>query len=86
LMETKNYASKFMQTLNETRSSKQLVDVTLVAEGGDISAHRLILSLSSEYFRCMFSANMKESSTSEVPMVGCDYDTVKIIVDFFYTG
>ncbi|ELU02130.1 hypothetical protein CAPTEDRAFT_196617 [Capitella teleta] len=86
LMETKNYASKFMQTLNETRSSKQLVDVTLVAEGGDISAHRLILSLSSEYFRCMFSANMKESSTSEVPMVGCDYDIVKIIVDFFYTG
>lgn len=47
----KNIATNFTQLLNE----KQLVDVTLVADGHMYNAHRLVLSAISPNFRKMFT-------------------------------
>lgn len=49
----------------ELLEAKQLVDVTLVADGHMFSVHRLILSTLSPYFRKMFTqmpANQPETN------------------------
>lgn len=46
-----NIASNFTQMLNQ----KQLVDVTLVADGYFFNVHRLVLSAISQNFRKMFT-------------------------------
>lgn len=49
------HGSNFSFTFNDILQSNELVDVQLVAEGHLISAHRLVLSAMSPYFRKMFT-------------------------------
>lgn len=51
----KDHAANFSITLSDLLEQKELVDVTLAADGHMFSAHRLILSAISPHFRQMFN-------------------------------
>lgn len=53
-LERKNYGNSFAESLNELLQEKELIDVTLVADGHLFGVHRLVLSVFSPYFRQMF--------------------------------
>ncbi|KAK6036638.1 BTB And Kelch [Cooperia oncophora] len=46
-----------------------LSDVTLVAEGTRIRAHRIVLSTCSDYFKAMFTNNMAENRKEEIEIL-----------------
>ena len=62
-----------------------LCDITLVADGKSIAAHRIILASVSPYFRRMFLGDFKESKQSEVHLEGIDYNALVIIIECIYS-
>lgn len=50
-----DHASDFFLNLKDIFQRKECVDVTLVADGHMLSAHRLVLSALSPYFRQIFA-------------------------------
>lgn len=50
-----DHANNFSTSFSELLQQKELVDVTLVADGHLFNAHRLVLSALSPHFRQMFT-------------------------------
>ncbi len=74
--------------MNAARKSGAFCDVTLFI-GPDrqpMRAHRLILSLVSEYFKTMFESEFKEQLKHEVEISHMDIETMETIIEFAYTG
>ncbi|KAK6039519.1 BTB/POZ domain protein, partial [Cooperia oncophora] len=63
-----------------------LCDVTLVAEGTRIKAHRIVLSTCSDYFKAMFTSNMAEIRKEEIEMVNVESGALIALIDFCYSG
>ncbi len=82
------HSDKLIEDLKIARQGGLLCDITLLigAEKSQIRAHRLILAMKSEYFRIMFTTNLKESVQSEIHLPKDDLLTMKSIVDFAYSG
>lgn len=49
------HASNFKNSFSELLEQKEMVDVTLVADGYLFNTHRLVLAAMSPYFRQMFT-------------------------------
>lgn len=75
-----------LDMMNKLRQDDCLCDVVLNAEGTRISAHRLVLSAASSYFRAMFCKGMKEGSQTEVNLKGIKPSTLETLVDYAYTS
>lgn len=65
---------------------ERFCDVTLACEGGrTIRAHRVVLSANSRYFdNVLTNANLDRDTV--FIMKDCNYDDVKLIIDFIYNG
>lgn len=50
------------------------------------SIHRLVMMISSQYFRALLGSNFKEGVEKEVSVGGLDGPTLKAIIDYCYTG
>lgn len=66
----------------------KLCDVSLLCNNGtvEIKAHRVILSSISDYFCAMFTNNLAESFKNEIEINDIDGESLKILVDYIYTG
>uniref|UniRef100_H2YHH9 BTB domain-containing protein n=1 Tax=Ciona savignyi TaxID=51511 RepID=H2YHH9_CIOSA len=51
-----------------------------------ISAHRLVLSSVSEYFRAMFNSDVREAVENEVTMTDEDPEALESLIRYMYTG
>ncbi|KAJ8339894.1 hypothetical protein SKAU_G00345270 [Synaphobranchus kaupii] len=83
---SRGHATSILQRVEHLRSDKTLCDV--IVESGDGSktfpVHRIILASASEYFRAMFTGEMKEKGV--VKLQGVSGRGLKSIIDFIYTG
>ncbi|XP_013907369.1 PREDICTED: kelch-like protein 2 [Thamnophis sirtalis] len=77
---------KAFKVLNELRSQNLLCDVTIVAEDMEIAAHRVVLAACSPYFLAMFTGEMSESQAKKVRIKEVDGWTLKMIIEYIYTG
>ena len=71
---------------NEMRLRKQFIDVYIQAGDQRIGANRLVLAYGSEFFRAMFSSPFKEKYQDTIDLPAFDGETIRSIIDFFYTG
>ncbi|PIO59209.1 BTB/POZ domain protein, partial [Teladorsagia circumcincta] len=55
-------------------------------EGTRISAHRIVLAASSNYFKAMFTNDMAESRMHEIEMVDIKAPALETLVNYCYTG
>ncbi|VDO63191.1 unnamed protein product [Heligmosomoides polygyrus] len=67
-------------------SSEEFSDVTFVANGERLHAHRLILITRSEYFRAMLTGGLKESVGAEVELQGKNPLAFRTLLRYIYTG
>lgn len=50
------------------------------------SVHRLVMMSSSKYFHALLGPNFKEAQEEEVTIANIDGPTLKLVIDFCYTG
>lgn len=85
---TRNYYSSFF--INLKNFQERFCDVELVAGGVEktqvIKAHRIVLSSSSSYFAAMFGNEFNENKEKVVKLHSINYQILKTLVDFIYTG
>lgn len=63
-----------------------MTDVTLVSDGTEVPAHKLLLAAASDYFAAMFTGGMVEAGRDRVEIQGLDPAALKMLVDYCYTG
>jgi hypothetical protein len=83
-----SFATEVTEGLQDHWENDELTDVTLVfgKEEASIKCHRAVLAASSQYFRTMFTTNMRERKSAEVEILGVDAETGRSIIKFFYYG
>ncbi|KAG8038857.1 hypothetical protein G9C98_003164 [Cotesia typhae] len=64
---------------------QQLTDIVLIAGDKRFSAHRLVLSASSEYFAAMFTSSLRESNQNEIELKKVDPDALWALIQYCYT-
>nr|XP_039255350.1 kelch-like protein 12 [Styela clava] len=75
-----------MQKLDDMRKEKRLSDFTIKVGNEEFPVHRNVMSAGSDYFYAMLSHDNLESNTGIVDMKEVDVDSVKLSIDYIYTG
>ena len=83
----KGNVSDALSLLNQLRFEGEggFCDVILEVEGRQLATHRCILAASSQFFYNMFSSGMKESNQTHLKLHSVSFDSVSLILDYFYT-
>lgn len=82
-----NRVQSIMSSLSEMQKANQLCDVTLeTQDGGQIRAHRAVLSACSPFFHAMFTSNLSESRNDLVKIWEIDIDILYAIIHYCYAS
>jgi hypothetical protein len=81
-----DFHSRFVSALDVLWETGDFVDVTLASEGQCIKAHRLVLSMGSEYFKSILRDCDARSQHPVVFFRDISFSDLKYVVDFLYTG
>lgn len=79
-------AESVRKVMSEYLNNEQFSDVVFAVEGRRLHAHRVLLTLFSDYFRRAFASGMRESFNPEIVIEGTSYDTFYALLEFLYTG
>ncbi|XP_077975642.1 kelch-like protein 38 [Styela clava] len=75
-----------MKKLDDMRKEKRLSDFTIKVGNEEFPVHKNVMSAASDYFDAMLSHDNLESNTGVVDMKEVDVDSVKVCIDYIYTG
>ncbi|ELU12423.1 hypothetical protein CAPTEDRAFT_111345, partial [Capitella teleta] len=82
-----SHQESFMNHLKLMKEDDIHTDVTLtLSDESSIKCHRLVLMASSRFFRAMFQPGSKEVAKKDVKLDFGDADSIRTLVDAFYTG
>ena len=83
----KGSESSALSLLNKLRLEGEggFCDVTLEVDGRQLATHRCVLAASSQFFYTMFSSGMKESNETLLKLHSVSFDSMSVILDYFYT-
>ena len=83
----KGSESSALSLLNKLRLEGEggFCDVTLEVEGRQLATHRCVLAASSQFFYTMFHSSMKESNQTLLKLHSVSFDSMSLILDYFYT-
>lgn len=79
-----NFHSNLSSGFHSLYQSEDLVDVTLAAEGRYLKAHKIVLSVCSQYFKELFKVNPCKHPI--VILKDVSYTTLKDLLQFMYLG
>jgi len=80
----KDYNNIFNKEFDSLRKTGDFFDVTLACEDHEISAHKLVLSASSEFFKALLRKHKHDHPL--IYLKGVRFQDLQSILDFIYTG
>ena len=80
------FKDELLHKLNELRKVNFKCDTTVRVERQDFPAHSHVLSAASDYFRALFSLQVKENESNLVELNEMKSTTIAEILQFVYTG
>ena len=67
--------------------SKRHTDVTFLAQGTRVPAHRIILASQSEYFDCLLFGEMREAREDEIQLSDVEnVEAFQLLMQYAYSG
>ncbi|KAF2363439.1 BTB/POZ domain, partial [Trinorchestia longiramus] len=84
LLTWNNHRANFASVFSDFRLQGQLVDVTLLCDGGSYPAHRLVLAACSTYFASLFSS--LDSSHPVIFLRDVRQSELEALLEFIYRG
>ena len=83
----KGSESSALSLLNKFRleGDSGFCDVILEVESRQLTSHRCVLAANSQFFYTMFSSGMKESNQKLLNLQSVGFDSMSLILDYFYT-
>ena len=83
-----DFKDELLYKLDELRKAKFLCDTTVRAQGQEFSAHSIVLSASSDYFKALFSSQLRvrEQQNNLVELNEIKSSTIAEVLQFMYTG
>lgn len=79
-------ADSVRRVMSEYLNNEQFSDVSFLVEGRRLMAHRMLLTLFSDYFRRAFACGMRETFEPDIVIEDVSYDTFYALLEFIYTG
>lgn len=79
-------AESVRRVMSDHLNNQQFSDVVFVVEGRRLYAHRVLLTLFSDYFRRAFACGMRETFEPEIVIEGISHETFRALLEFLYTG
>jgi len=79
-------AESVRRVMSEYLNREQFSDVVFLVEGRRLYAHRILLTLFSDYFRRAFASGMRETYQPEIVIEAISYETFYALLEFLYTG
>ena len=79
-------SGKLLEYANDHREAGLFNDVTVRVGKQNLAANRMVLSCYSKFFEAMFKVKMKEHYQETVEIQEFDDDSVKLLLDYIYTG
>jgi len=84
--ESPNVSSKLVTDFERLLDTQTLTDVIIKCDNKILACHKAVLSARSSVFQAMFQHDMKESNNNEVIISDLDFETVKDMVRYIYSG
>jgi len=81
-----DHHSVFFSTAEQLCGSNLLCDVTLSAGGAFFQAHKLVLSICSDYFHKLFSQSTDKARSTVIYMKDVDPTHLELILSYMYRG
>ncbi|ESO92638.1 hypothetical protein LOTGIDRAFT_233079 [Lottia gigantea] len=81
-----NYGIEILTKLNALRHEATFTDAILCVGHEEFPCHKNVLSVSSPYFRAMFTSELKESRETRICFNEVSPWTLKRIIDYAYSG
>ena len=80
------YKARVWEDLRSLFQQDHLTDIVLAADGQSIPCHRVLLAAASQFFHGKFVANPESLNHNLLDIEGIDFDTLKSVVSFIYSG
>jgi len=84
--ETNAFTANAFREFNRIRRSGQLCDITIVSNGRQFSAHKVVLAASIPYFHTMFTCGLYEAKQNKIHLDGHDANVLEQVINYAYTG
>ncbi|XP_062595496.1 kelch-like protein 12 [Saccostrea cucullata] len=81
-----SHSASFLREMYSLYEEQMLIDITLKVEGQTILCHRNVLAATSVYFKAMFTMGLNETMKDVVELNEVEYETVRDLVEYAYTG
>ena len=86
-LKSNSFKDNIVKSLGYLRQEKNLFDVTLVSDDHNhVSAHKLVLSASSEYFRDIFRKSNLPQSQMLLCLEGVNSQELNNVLEYMYNG
>ena len=64
------YGDLLLRNLNSLKEEETLCDLTLTAENKTIQVHKIVMAACSDYFKALFTLDMKEKNENSIHLKG----------------
>jgi hypothetical protein len=72
--------------MEEARQSDLFTDVTVVADGKEFKAHKVVLASQSQFFKTRFASRWSGSAGDKIEMTDVSASIMEEILSYVYTG
>lgn len=85
-LENENHRNDIMNAFDELLKNQEMTDVILSCQGKTIKAHRMVLSMKSNYFKTVFNSLTNPLHFPVIFIKDMEFDDLKAIIEFVYRG
>jgi len=81
-----NHVKQLSADIGNLFNNTDYCDITLLVEGKEFKAHKIILAARSEYFRALLFSGMKETNCETIEINEAKPGAFKLLLQYIYTG